>query len=64
MKNFKGLYKCAEGAVINTEDFMNSGTSSVVNWPGDRKRKGFKQSRTARRNTPCNGSRCYKPNTH
>lgn len=64
MRNFKGLYKCAEGAVINTEDFMSSGTSSVVNWPGDRNRKGFKQSKKARRNTPCRGSNCYKPNTH
>lgn len=64
MKNFKGLYKCAEGAVINTEDFMSSGTSSVMDWPGNRKKRKFSQSKLARKNTPCRGSKCYKPNTH
>jgi hypothetical protein len=75
MKNFKGLHKCAEGAIINTEDFMKSSMApgSMMGGPGDRIRLNrnpgkhgnrVKQSRTARQNTPCRGSRCYKPNTH
>ena len=66
MKNFKGLHKCAEGAVINTEDFMSSGmaSGSMMGGPGDRDKRRFKQSKLARRNTPCRGSKCYKKNTH
>lgn len=82
MKNFKGLHKCAQGAVINTEDFMSSNTAgtSMLDWPGGpggrRKNKlklnrnpgkhgnRFKQPKLARKNTPCRGSKCYKPNTH
>ena len=70
MKNFQGLHKCAQGAVINTEDFMSSNTAgtSMLDWPGGRKKNRhanrIKQSKKARMNTPCRGSRCYKPNTH
>ena len=70
MKNFKGLHKCAEGAIINTEDFMSSNAlnTSTLDWPGRRNKNRHsglvKQSKLARRNTPCTGSRCHKPNTH
>lgn len=70
MKNFQGLQKCAQGAVVNTEDFMSSNNSgtSMLEWPGGRNKKRhanrIKQSKKARMNTPCRGSRCYKPNTH
>lgn len=35
MKNFKGLHKCATGAVVNTEDFMKSSNlgTSMLEWP-------------------------------
>jgi hypothetical protein len=41
MKNFKGLHKCAEGAIINTEDFMKSSMApgSIMGGPGDGKRR-------------------------
>jgi hypothetical protein len=66
MKNFKGLRQCALGAIINTEDFMSSNAApgSILGGPGDKKKRRFKQSKKARRNTPCRGSKCYKPNTH
>jgi hypothetical protein len=38
MKNFQGLQKCAQGAVVNTEDFMssnNSGTSIYARYITD-----------------------------
>lgn len=49
MKNFKGLHKCAEGDIVNTEDFMKSSQAgtSMMEWPGGPKRKMPKRRKIA-----------------
>jgi hypothetical protein len=47
MKNFKGLQKYAQGAMVNTEDFMQSSQAdtSMMEWPGRPKRKKLPKKR-------------------
>ena len=61
MKNFKGLHKCATGAVINTEDFMKSNQSNIGSmlegatsgWP---KKTKWQKAQKKKRKNICHGT--------